>query len=98
MVQQKLLTIPKKTQVTINSADNKEPIARRTRYIIDTANLQPTQAIQNPSEPISNRTISHTLTQKYTTSSHSIALAAQLLMHVANSVLEQKTGKKLNYG
>ena len=37
----------KTTQVTINSADDQEPIAKRTRSSIDTANLRPTQAIQN---------------------------------------------------
>ena len=42
-VQKKVLTNTKKTQVTINSADYQEPIARRTRSSIDTANLRPTQ-------------------------------------------------------
>ena len=69
-VQQKVLTIPKKTQVTTNSADDQEPIARSTRSSTDTENLRPTQAIQNPSETISKRTRSRTLTQKYTTPSH----------------------------
>ena len=36
--------------------------------------------------------------QKYTTPSHSKALATKLLIHIANSVLEQETGKQLNYG
>ena len=60
--------------------------------------MKSTQAIQNPSEPIAKRTRSRTLTQKYTTPSHSRALAEQLLTHVANSVLEQETEKQLNYG
>ena len=60
--------------------------------------MQPNKAIENPSEPIAKRTIYRTLTQKYTTPSHSIALAAQLLPHVANSALEQETVKQLNYG
>ena len=97
-VPQKVLTSPKNTQVIINSADDQEPIARRTRSSIDTENLRSTQEIQNPSEPIAKRTRSRTLTQKYTTPSHSRALAAQLLTHVANLVLEQETGKQLNYG
>ena len=97
-VQQKLLTIPKKTQVTINSEDDQEPISRRTRSSINKSNLQPTQAIQNPSEPIAKRTRSHTVTQKYTTPSHSRALAAQLLTYVANSLLQKETGKQINYG
>ena len=33
-----------------------------------------------------------------TNPSHSRALAAQLLTHVANSVLDHDTGKQLNYG
>ena len=41
-VQQKVITIPKKAQVKINSADDQEPIARRTRSSIDTSNLRPT--------------------------------------------------------
>ena len=40
-VHQKLLTIPKNTQVTIKSAVDQEPITRRTRSSIDTANLRP---------------------------------------------------------
>ena len=36
--------------------------------------------------------------QKYTTPSHSSALATQFLTHMENSVLEQETGKQLNCG
>ena len=46
-VQQKVLKIPKNTQVTINSAGDQEPISRRTRSSIDTENLRTVQAIQN---------------------------------------------------
>ena len=97
-VQQKVLTIPKNTQVTINSADDQEPISRRTRSSMDTVNLRPTQAIQNLNEPIANRKRSRTVTQKYTTPSHSRVLTAQFLTHVSHSVLGQETGKQLNYG
>ena len=78
--------------------DDQEPISRRTRSSRSTEKLQPTQTIQNKSEPISNRTRYRTFAQKYTTPSHSRALATQLLTHVSNSVLEQETGKQLNYG
>ena len=77
--------------------DDQEHISRRTRSSRSTAHLQPTQTIQNKSEPIANRTISRAFAQKYTTPSHSRALATKLLTHVANSVLEQETGKQLNY-
>ena len=97
-VQQKVLTIPKKTQVTINSADDQEAIARRTRYSTDTENLQSIQAIKNPNEPITNRTRSHTVTKKHTTPSHSISLEAQLITYVTHSLSDQETGKQLNYG
>ena len=75
-----------------------EPIARRTRSSIDTANLPTIQAIQNLNEPIARRTRSRTVTQNYTTPTHSRVLEAQLLTHVAHSVLDQETGKQLNYG
>ena len=78
--------------------DNQEPISRRTRSRKSTKILQKTQMIQNTNEPISHRTRSNFFKQKYTTSSHSRALSTQLLTHMANSVLEQKTGKQLNYG
>ena len=38
-----------------------------------------------------------TVTQKYTNPSHSRTLAAQLLTHATKSVLDQETGKQLNY-
>ena len=78
--------------------DDQEPIARRTISRKITAQLQPTQTSQNKSEPIAKRTRSRKFSQKYTTPSHSRALATQLLTHVENSVLEQETGKQLNYG
>ena len=77
-------TITKKKNITINSVDDQEPIARRTRSSRSTAQLQPTQTIQNKSEPIANRTRSRTFAQKYTTPSHSRALKTQLLTNVAN--------------
>ena len=77
---------------------DQEPIARRTRSIIDKVNLQTIQAIQNLNENLANRTISRTVTQKYNNPSHARALKAQLLTHVAHSVLDQETGKQLNYG
>ena len=55
----------KHTEVTINSADDQEPIARRTRSSIDTENLPTIQAIQNLNEPIAKRTRYSTVTQKY---------------------------------
>ena len=80
-------TITKNKNITINSVHDQEPIARRTRSSRSTEQLQPTQPIQNKSEPIANRTISRTFAQKYTTPSHSRDLATQLLTHVANSLL-----------
>ena len=78
--------------------DDQEPISRRTRSRKSTEQLQPTQIIQKKNEPISQRTRSKTFAQKYMTPSHSRSLATQLLTHMANSVLEQETGKQLNYG
>ena len=60
--------------------------------------MQPTQTIQTKSEPIATGTRSQTFAQKYTTPTHSRALDTQVLTYVANSVLEQETGKQLNYG
>ena len=77
--------------------DDQEPIARRTRSKISTRQLQPTQIIQNKSEPIAQRTRTKKIAQKYTTSSHSRALAKQLITHMENLVLEQETGKQINY-
>ena len=72
---------------------DQEPIARRTRSIISTAQLQPIQTIQNKSEQIAKITRFIIFAQKYMTLSDSRALATQLLTHVANPVLEQETGK-----
>ena len=55
-IQKILHTFTKKKNIKINSADDHEPIARRTISSIDKANLQPTQTIQNISEPIADRT------------------------------------------
>ena len=55
------------------------------------------QEIQPKNEPIAARTRSRTFEQKYTTLSHSRALVAQLLTHVAHSVLDHDTGKQLKY-
>ena len=56
------------------------------------------QGIQPKNEPISARRISRTFSQQYTTPSLSRSLAAQLLTHVAHSILDHDTGKQLNYG
>ena len=53
---------------------------------------------QKTSEPISQRTRSKNIEQKYTTPSHSRELATHMLTHMENSVLEHETGKQLNYG
>ena len=50
------------------------------------------------SEPISQRNGSKMFDQKYTTPSHSRALATNFLTHMANSVLEHEIRKQLNYG
>ena len=78
--------------------DDQEPIVRRTRSRRSTEQLQPTQIIQNKSEPIAQITRSRTFAKQYTTPSHSRAMSIQLLTHMASSVLEQETGKQLNYG
>ena len=81
--------------VTIHRVDDQEPISRRTisRKSNKTGNI-----LKTTSEPISKSTRSKTFEQKYTTPSHSRALATHLLTHMENSVLEHETGKKLNYG
>ena len=78
--------------------DDQEPISRRTRFRKITETLLTTQIIPKTHEPIAQRTRSKTFDQKYTTPSHSRSLATQLLTRMANSVLEQETGKQLNYG
>ena len=75
--------------------DDQEPISRRTRSSKGTKTLK---IRQKTYEMISQRTRSKTFEQKYTTPSHSRALATHLLTHMANSVLEPETGKQLNYG
>ena len=82
----------------MNSKGDQEPIAKRTRSIIDSASPPTIQSIQTLNEPISEITRYCTLAQKYTTPSHSRSLAAQLITRAANSVLDQETGKQLNYG
>ena len=97
LVQKKLLTIPTNTQVPINSKGEQELISERTRSSIDSENFPTIQEIQTLNEPIAKRKRSLSVTQEYTTPSHS-RVAAQLITHVANSVLDQETGKQLNYG
>ena len=98
VLQQKPCAIPKNTQVAVNYKGDQKPIAKRTRSRIDSTNPPTIQEIQPLNERISARTRSITVSQKYTTLSHSISLAAQLLTHVENSVLDHDTGKQLNYG
>ena len=81
----------------MNTVDDQEPISKSTRSRKSTKTLQTTQIFQNTTEPIAQRTRSKTFEQKYTTPSHSSALATQFLTHMENSVLEQETGKQLNY-
>ena len=88
-------TVPKIKNITINTVDDQEPISRRTRSRKINKILK---ILQKTSEPISQRTRSKTFEQKYTTPSHSRALATHLLTHMANSLLEHETGKQLNYG
>ena len=97
-LQQTVHTISKNKNITINSVDDQEPIDRQNRSSRSIEQVKPTKIIQNKSEPIAQRTRSRTFAQKYTTPSHSRALATQILTHIANSVLEQEIGKKLNYG
>ena len=76
--------ISKKTQVSANFKGDQEPIATRTRSrIASSANLPPFKAIHPLSEPVAARTRPSTLSHNYTTLSHSRALAAQILTHVA---------------
>ena len=76
---------------------DQEPIAKRTISRIDSTISSTIQAIQSLNEPIGVRTRSSTFSQKYTTPSHSRALAAQLLTNFANLVLDHDTGNQLNY-
>ena len=78
--------------------DDQKPIYRRTRCRKITETSQTAQMTQNTNGQITQRTRSKTFDQKYTIPSHSRALATQLLTHMTNSVLEQETGKQLNYG
>ena len=75
--------------------DDQEPISRRTR---SRKSIKTLKILQKTSEPISQSTRSKTFDQKYTTPSHSRALATHLITHMENSVLEHETGKQLNYG
>ena len=88
-------TVPKIKNTKINTVDDQEPISRRTRFSESNKTLK---ILQKTSETISQRTRSKTFEQKYTTPSQSRALATHLLTHMENSVVEQKTGKQLNYG
>ena len=97
VVQQQVLTITKIRQVIINSKGEQETIAKLTRSHIYSEKSPTIQAIQTLPEPIAKRTRPQTVTQNYTTPSNSRASEAQLLTHVANSVLDQETGKQLNY-
>ena len=81
----------------MNSKGDQEPIAKRTRSRIDSTSPLTIQAIQTLNETIAARTRSRVLSQRYTTPSHSRALVAQLLKHVASSVLDHDTVKQLNY-
>ena len=74
--------------------DNQEPISRRTR---SSKSNKTGNILKMAAEPISQSTRLKTFEQKYTTPSHSRALATYLLTHMANSVLEHETGKQLNY-
>ena len=75
--------------------DDQEHISRRT---LSSESNKTLKIIQKTSESISQRTRSKTFEQKYTTPSHSRALATHLLTHMAKSVLEHETGKQLNNG
>ena len=88
-------TRPKIKNTTINTVDDQEPISRRTRSI---KSNQTGNILKKTSEPISQRTKSKNFEQKYTTPTHSRALATHMLTNMENSVLEHETGKKLNYG
>ena len=81
--------------MTINKVDDQEPISRSTR---SSKSNQPGISLKMASEPISQRTRSKTFEKQYTTPSYSGALATNLIIHMANSVLEHETGKQLNYG
>ena len=88
-----LTTIPRNTQVTSNYKGDQEPIANRTRSNIKSTKHSKMQGIQPKNEPIAARTRSCTFAQKYTNPSHSRALAAQFLAHVAHAVLDHDTRK-----
>ena len=96
--QQQPLTISKNTIIAANSKGDQKTISTHTISRIASANPPYFHKIQTLNEPIADRKKSITLDNKYTTLSHSLSLAAQLLMHVAYSVLDHDTGKQLNYG
>ena len=80
-------TVPKIKNITINTVDDQEHIPRRTRSSKSNKILK---ILQNTSEPISQRTRTKHFHQKYTTPSHSRALATHLLTHMSNSVSDIK--------
>ena len=92
--------IPKGRQVTFNSKGGQEPIAARKRSrVVPPPNLSPFKAqIQPLDEPVAARTRSRTGLHNFTTPSLSRALAEKIMTHVAHSVLDNYTGKLLNYG
>ena len=94
VLQQNPLTMTKNTQVAVNSKCDQKPIAKRTRSRIDSTSPPNIQISQTLNKPIAVRTRSSTLSQKYTTPSHSRVVTTQLLTDVANSVLDHDTGKK----
>ena len=85
--------------MAVNSNGDQEPIAARTRsQIYPSPKFPHFNSIQPLDEPVAERPRSSTLSHNYTTPSHSRDLAAQILMHAAYSVLDNDTGKQLNYG
>ena len=84
----------------MNSKGDQEPIDDRTRSrVAYTPSLPPFEARHLPlNVPAAARTGSRTVSQNLTTPSCSRALAEKILTHAAYSVLDNETGKLINYG
>ena len=92
--------ITKGRKVTVNSKGEQEPIADSTRsQVYLPSNLPPFEAhIQLIDETVSMRMGYCTVSHNFTTPSRSRYFSAQMLTNSAYYVLDNDTGKRINYG
>ena len=85
--------------MAVKSKGDQEPIAARTRSrVASSPKLPPLNSINPLDEPVASQTRSITYSHNCTTASISRDLASHMLMHASYSVLDNDTGKQLNYG